>query len=724
MATVVDALVVEVLLKAEALKKGAREAESSLSDVEKASEGTANALDKAGKALDKTGKDAEKAGKSNKEVAKSVKNTGEQLQKTGDVGARAFRSVSREALSFFAVLTLGKSLKAFAQENTLANVSLSNTARNLGTSTQSLATWQRAAQATGASAEDVSGSLGSLVSQFQTIDGRRNLGMAFGQMGVRLEDAHGRLRDFNSLLPDLARSAQRLGPQLFSTLGKQAGFSQGFINFLENGPEKIEKLYKVLKATSPTDRDLSASKQLQEDWVELSAQSDALGRSLMTDAEPALHAVLQEIIKLEKENPGLIKGVMEGTVAVGALGFAVTGLLTILGGYKFVRALANVEKLAKATGGVKAVAEGAEAAEGGAKAGGNVAETATKTAGAASAAGAGVKATEGATESVARVSRSARAIKFAGTALQTAFKTAGLAGDAYMVGDLFWNGAEPALSKDDTLHAKPYNGPFATDNDANFSTYAASVASIEHARYDQMGGSGNAYAGKYQMGKGAIEDAASVLHTRVPTKEEFLHNPKMQERFFRAYTKSNERALYLFSSRFRKMSDEQKLAVLAYAHNQGAGGARDWLNTGIAKKDGFGTYADRYSNLFLSNLKKSRDYVPDRPIIEPKENAPQQDYDQNSFSGAAVASIVRQKHPSPETPGDSRQLSYVQAIQKSMGTLDSLASAKGAGDTSNTITNNINIHAPNGDAKAIAREARNAFDSVTFRARQANIRLT
>lgn len=53
------------------------------------------------------------------------------------------------------------------------------------------------------------------------------------------------------------------------------------------------------------------------------------------------------------------------------------------------------------------------------------------------------------------------------------------------------------------------------------------------------------------------------------------------------------------------MSDEQKLAVLAYAHNQGAGGARDWLNTGIAKKDGFGTYADRYSNLFLSNLKKA-----------------------------------------------------------------------------------------------------------------------
>lgn len=166
------------------------------------------------------------------------------------------------------------------------------------------------------------------------------------------------------------------------------------------------------------------------------------------------------------------------------------------------------------------------------------------------------------------------------------------------------------------------------------------------------------------------------------------------------------------------------MAVLGYAHNQGAKGARNWLNTGIAKRDGFGTYADRYSNLFLSNLKKSRGYVPDRPIIEPKENAPQQDYDQNSFSGAAVASIVRQKPPSPETPGDSRQLSYVQAIQKSMGTLDSLAAAKGAGDTSNTITNNINIHAPNSDPKAIAREARNAFDSVTFRARQANIRLT
>ncbi|GCD60280.1 hypothetical protein NBRC3280_2898 [Acetobacter pasteurianus NBRC 3280] len=734
MATVVDAFVVELGLDPKALKKGAQQAQTLFGNV------TAG------------------AGKMSAGVSKAT-----------DTAADSFRHLERNALAFLAVLTGGKALKAFVSDTTASNVAAGQLARNLGTSVNTLTTWQKVAEAAGGSASDMSSSLGSLVSQFQTIDGRRNLGMAFGQMGVRLEDAHGKLRDFNALLPDMARAAQRLGPQLFSTLAGQAGFSQGAINMLELGPKRIEALYKSLKQYEPTERDSRASGQLLADWTKLTAQSESFGRSIMTDLSPEVHHLMTLIGGVIDKNQGwlrqdidqyvtrfgdaiehvdwqgvgdelkrwwdYLKGIDWAEIEKRVEGFATDAdsaakavggwvkvaevLFALWAGKKFIEVLANVRALAAASGvGIGALSKLLAMSR--AKAGEETAEATTKTAGAASAAGAGAKAAEGATENASRVSRSASALKFAGSAL----KAAGLAGDAYMVGDLFWNGAEPALAKDDTLHAKPYNGPFATDNDANFPTYAASVASIEHARYDQMGGSGNAYAGKYQMGEDAIKDAASLLHTRVPTKKEFLHNPEMQERFFRAYTKSNERALYLFSSKFRQMPEELKMAVLGYAHNQGAKGARNWLNTGIAKRDGFGTYADRYSNLFLSNLKESRGYVPDRLIIEPKTNAPRQDYDQNSFSGAVVASIVRQKPSSPETSGSPSQFAYVKAMQKSMGTLDSLAAVKGSGDTSNTITNNINIHAPNSDPKAIAREARNAFDSVTFRARQANIRLT
>lgn len=157
------------------------------------------------------------------------------------------------------------------------------------------------------------------------------------------------------------------------------------------------------------------------------------------------------------------------------------------------------------------------------------------------------------------------------------------------------------LSSNDTLHASAHFRS-ALGNESNFKAYAEEVAGIEHARYDQMGGSGNAYAGKYQMGRGAIIDAAHWLHEAVPTQEQFLSDPDMQERFFRAYTASNERTLNLKSYQFRNASDEQKLAVLGYAHNQGAGGALQWMKTGVVGHDGFNTDATQYSQAIMHRL--------------------------------------------------------------------------------------------------------------------------
>jgi hypothetical protein len=60
---------------------------------------------------------------------------------------------------------------------------------------------------------------------------------------------------------------------------------------------------------------------------------------------------------------------------------------------------------------------------------------------------------------------------------------------------------------------------------------------------------------------------------------------------------------------YRDMSPEQRLEVLGYAHNQGAGGAAKWLRTGQSQKDGFGTEATKYSvtiNKELAALKQSQ----------------------------------------------------------------------------------------------------------------------
>ncbi|GBR58060.1 phage related protein [Acetobacter senegalensis DSM 18889] len=272
MATVVDALVVELGFDPKALRKGAQQVQTLFGNVTSG------------------------AGKMSAGVSKAT-----------DTAADSFRHLERNALAFLAVLTGGKALKAFVSDTTASNAAAGQLARNLGTSVNTLTTWQKVAEAAGGSASDMSSSLGSLVSQFQTIDGRRNLGMAFGQMGVRLEDAHGRLRDFNALLPDMARAAQRLGPQLFSTLAGQAGFSQGAINMLELGPKRIEALYKSLKQYEPTERDSRASGQLLADWTKLTAQSESFGRSIMTDLSPEVHHLMTLIGSVIDKNQGWLR---------------------------------------------------------------------------------------------------------------------------------------------------------------------------------------------------------------------------------------------------------------------------------------------------------------------------------------------------------------------------------------------------------------------------------
>lgn len=135
-----------------------------------------------------------------------------------------------------------------------------------------------------------------------------------------------------------------------------------------------------------------------------------------------------------------------------------------------------------------------------------------------------------------------------------------------------------------------------------YQTFARTVAGIEHARYDQMGGYLNHMAGRYQMSPGTIATVARALHMPTPSQSEFLSSPGLQDRFFETNADLNARYLARHSAQFRNATPEQKLAILGYAHNQGPGGALNWLETGIAQSDRNGTSGDRYSSDVTRNL--------------------------------------------------------------------------------------------------------------------------
>jgi hypothetical protein len=143
-----------------------------------------------------------------------------------------------------------------------------------------------------------------------------------------------------------------------------------------------------------------------------------------------------------------------------------------------------------------------------------------------------------------------------------------------------------------------------------WSIFKNTVAAIESGgKYDIFGGAGKLYDGRYQLGGPAKADGAKVAgianpgHGDVDSSEriKFRQDPALQELLFAGYTIANYN--YLKSSpEFTKQSKAGQLQTLGYAHNQGHGGAKNWLKTGVVGSDGFGTKGTKYTDALRINF--------------------------------------------------------------------------------------------------------------------------
>lgn len=181
----------------------------------------------------------------------------------------------------------------------------------------------------------------------------------------------------------------------------------------------------------------------------------------------------------------------------------------------------------------------------------------------------------------------------------------------------------------------------ATDlSEGLFQQIKAPVAEIESGGeaepYATIGGDGMQYDGKYQFGWRAktdlrnnpnMTDAEIAKLLQMDPKEykklsdeekvvvgqaiqtsraAFRADPNLQEKAFRLYINQNHDTLTKNSAKYRAMDDKNKLAVLGYAHNQGAEAALEWLTTEVSGTDAFGTKGDKYSEAIIEELKKKK----------------------------------------------------------------------------------------------------------------------
>ena len=143
-----------------------------------------------------------------------------------------------------------------------------------------------------------------------------------------------------------------------------------------------------------------------------------------------------------------------------------------------------------------------------------------------------------------------------------------------------------------------------------WSIFKNTVAAIESGgAYDIAGGSGKHYDGRYQLGRDAKIDGAKVAgianpgHGDVDSSQriKFRKDPALQEVLFAGYTIANYNYLKSLPE-FRKKSKAGQLQALGYAHNQGMGGAANWLKTGVVGSDGFGTKGTKYTDALRQNF--------------------------------------------------------------------------------------------------------------------------
>jgi hypothetical protein len=135
------------------------------------------------------------------------------------------------------------------------------------------------------------------------------------------------------------------------------------------------------------------------------------------------------------------------------------------------------------------------------------------------------------------------------------------------------------------------------------------VAQIESGgKYDIAGGSGGHYDGRYQLGAAAKTDGARYAGVKDPghgpaAREAFRKNPELQEKLFSGFTKANH--TYLMGvPEYRDANPQRKLQILGYAHNQGMGGAANWMKTGVVGADGFGTKGTKYTDSIAAEFRK------------------------------------------------------------------------------------------------------------------------
>ena len=242
-----------------------------------------------------------------------------------------------------------------------------------------------------------------------------------------------------------------------------------------------------------------------------------------------------------------------------------------------------------------------------------------------------------------------------------------------------FGGARVGLKKGSQLLDAPDNPNLMMSNlgvnKSQWNAFRQSLTNIESGggNYSIRGGASGRFAGAFQMGGQEIIETARKLGINPPPvmkdprtgkivgNEEFLRNSEMQEKFFDRYTYDHHLQL-MRNPKYANASTEERLKILGYAHNQGAGGASKWLSTGQEGRDAFGTSGAKYYNSIGKALVDVRGaQETPKNVEEIRRQEAEKEYEQRESS---LTSALVPKLPAGIDPKFAEQYERLSPAQK------------------------------------------------------------
>lgn len=241
-------------------------------------------------------KGRETAEKETSETARKAKESADAITKSlTEVG----RTIAGLFLGFESASGFGKWLRGLNS----GEAALGRVATNIGLSAHELNKWGLAvAQVSGSTAQDAQAAFVQLTDEAQKffVTGEASpLINTLRQYGVELKDSSGHLRNQGEILEELADKTAVYGHEYQNFAFKQAGLSQGEINYLTQSKKLREDELRLAEQNNNVNDDsVRKAQELERYWSNIRQQVEAVGQKILTDITPAIKGAFAEASKL------------------------------------------------------------------------------------------------------------------------------------------------------------------------------------------------------------------------------------------------------------------------------------------------------------------------------------------------------------------------------------------------------------------------------------------